>query len=229
MFGWWQCLMVGTLGMTVIDQHPTCLIFRVIVSLWVWSVLCMVYIVVLCCAQMHRFLEKKKTFHISQNTDYTSLYYCHGYNKFGRKKRVCSTDLLKWAKIPKIELPFVFLLHLVTRKLWLALISQNTEQLRSSNTQHRPCPPNAPLVKVKDPWRSAPQLVRGPQATWAASVEVSPSFFLLLRSFCQRLTGVKWRWSMSLMSWAKLVYTAHTWDLMNTFFNQTFIYSSCIC
>lgn len=50
-----------------------------------------------------------------------------------------------------------------------------------------------------------------------------------LRSFCQRWTGVDWRWSVSLMSQTKWVYTEHTWDLMNTFFNQTFVYSSCIC
>lgn len=46
------------IGMTVTDQHATCIIFRAIVSLWVWLLLCMVYTVVLCCAQMH--LKKKK-------------------------------------------------------------------------------------------------------------------------------------------------------------------------
>lgn len=110
----------------------------------------MVYTVALCCEQMHLLSGKKKQ--PSQNTNYTSLYYCHGYTELG-KKRVCSTDLLKWAKISKIRLAFVFLLQLVSKKLQFALMTQNTERLPpkllSSFTRHRPCPPTCFWSKSK--------------------------------------------------------------------------------
>lgn len=55
------------------------------------------------------------------------------------------------------------------------------------STQNCPCPPNTLLVKVKDSRRSAPQLVRGPQATRAADAALhseSPlPFFPLLLPF----------------------------------------------
>lgn len=179
------------------------------------------------------------TFHISQKIYYKSILpWLHwAWKKRVLEKKKKSTDLLKWDKITKIQLSLVFIYYIY----WPGsfglhwFIEQLLLKLLSSYTQHRPCPPNMLLVKVKEPWRSASQLVLGPQATRTARVvfwlesrlHFLPSFSP--RSFCQRLTGVIWRWSVSLTSWTKWVYTAHTWDLMNTFFNQTFIYSSCIC
>lgn len=154
-----------------------------------------------------------------------------------KKKRACSTELLKWAKIPKIRLSRVFFFYYILWPgsfgfYWFLKALCNC-YWSCSYMQHRPCPPNTLLVKVKDPWRSAPQLVRGPRATWAARVVLWLESRLHFSSSPAPYATV-WRvWNdveaCPLRLGQNGFYTAHTRDLMNTFFNQTFIYSSCIC